>query len=240
MRGRTNPTVPDRQARLRSLLGDHQDLVARTLRRGGVKDADLDDEIQRTFIVAAGRLDDLKVGAEKSFLCQVARNTAWHARRSLARRREFSTDQLPERSEPLDTPEELVLRRQIRARLDAAIGGIRAPLRVVFLLSEVQEMGLSEIAAKLRIPRGTVASRLRRARAQMRHHLAAIELGWDFGVNGAQRSEGPSLLRRDERLSRLARALLSAGRNTRHSAVLQARTLAACLDRFVEETNYLP
>src|SRR6476469_1821791 len=111
---RTESAVSDRQARMRSMVGDHRRFVARTLRKNGVQPVDLDDEIQRTFIVASGRLEDVRLGAERSFLFQVARNMAWHARRSLARQREFPSDRLPERTEPSRTPEELMMREQIR------------------------------------------------------------------------------------------------------------------------------
>lgn len=219
---------PDPQARIRSLVDDNVRFVARTLRKGGVPHADLDDEVQRTFIIAARRLEDVRLGAERSFLFQVARNTASHARRTLARRREFPSDDLPERSEPLGTPEDLAVRKQTRALLDGALGSIDASLRAVFVLYELEGMDSLEIAETLGIPRGTVASRLRRARAQLRRNLATVEVAWDLGVVRAEDIEGPVLLRR-ESPSRLERALLGAGTSRRASAAMHARTLAACL-----------
>ena len=52
--------------------------------------SELDDEVQRTFITVARRIADVRAGAERSFLFQVAINMAAHARRDLARRREVS------------------------------------------------------------------------------------------------------------------------------------------------------
>jgi len=219
--------APDQQARMRSVVDDHQRLVALTLRKAGVPRAEVDDEVQLTFMIFSRRLEDVELGAERSFLCQVARNRAWHARRSQARRREFPSDPLPEWGEALGTPEELAARKQMRAVLDAALAGMDEALRSVFLLYEVEEMDMQEIAATLRLPRGTVASRLRRARAQIRTSLAAIELAEDLGVNGAQAVGGPALMR-SERGSRLERALLRTGTVTRSSASLRERTLAAC------------
>ena len=60
--------------------------VLRTLRKAGIPTADLDDEVQRTFIIMANRLDSVHLGAERSFLGQVARNVAAHAHRARARR----------------------------------------------------------------------------------------------------------------------------------------------------------
>src|SRR5580765_5500917 len=83
-------------ARMRSMVDEHFRFVARTLRREGVPLSDLDDEIQRTFIIVAGKLGDVQHGAERSFLFRVAVNTAAHARRTLARRREVLQDRMPE------------------------------------------------------------------------------------------------------------------------------------------------
>jgi RNA polymerase sigma-70 factor (ECF subfamily) len=48
-------------------------------------------------------------------------------------------------------------------------------LRTVFVLYEFEEMSMAEIASALRIPQGTVASRLRRARADVRERVRALE-----------------------------------------------------------------
>ena len=98
----------DRDARIRWLVEEHIQLVARTLRNASVPPADLDDEVQRTFIIAVRRLDDVQPGAERAFLCQVALNLAWHSRRSFARRREIPSDQVPQSVETRATPEELM------------------------------------------------------------------------------------------------------------------------------------
>ena len=217
----------NRQARLRSLVDDHQRLVARTLRKAGVPRAELDDEIQRTFIIVSTRLDDVRLGSERSFLCQVARHRAFHARRSHARQREFLTDTLPEPSESRGTPEDMAGRMQMRALLDAAVASLTESLRSVFLLYEREEMDMPEIAAALGLPRGTVASRLRRAREQLRSNLAAIELAEELGVPGVESADGPAVLRR-ERVSRLERALLRTGTIKHARTSLRERTLAAC------------
>jgi RNA polymerase sigma-70 factor (ECF subfamily) len=227
MLAKAETTTADRQARLRSLVDDHHRLVARTLRKGGVPRSDLDDEVQRTFIIVSRRLDDLRLGAERSFLREVARNRASHARRSFARQREFPSDPLPERSEQRGTPEDMAGRRQMRALLDSAVASLSEGLRSVFLLYEVEEMDMPEIAAALGLPRGTVASRLRRAREQLRSNLVAIELAEDLGVPGLEGSDGPALLR-SERVSRLERALLRTGMKKGARTALREKTIAAC------------
>ena len=88
-----------RNLRLRGMVDTHIDFVARVLRNSGTPHAEIDDEVQRTFIVAARRLDDIRPGAEKSFLFRIAFNLAAHARRTAARRREVAADQAPEQVE---------------------------------------------------------------------------------------------------------------------------------------------
>jgi len=200
----------DRHARIRGLVEEHIELVTRTLRNAGVPPADLDDEVQRTFIIAVRRLDDVQPGAERAFLCQVALNLAWHARRSFARRREIPSDQLPEPVETRATPEELFDRMQIRQHLDGIVDRMDESLRAVFKLFVIDEMNLGEIAQLLRIPRGTVASRLRRAREQLRRHVGAIELAGTLGAKGVKRIDEPVSIWQ-KKLGALERALLQTG-----------------------------
>jgi RNA polymerase sigma-70 factor (ECF subfamily) len=163
-----------RDARLRGLVDLHIDFVARVLRNSGTPHAEIDDEVQRTFIVAARRLDDIRPGAEKSFLFRIAFNLAAHARRTAARRREVSADQAPEQVERFATPEALTDQKRMRELLDSVLEKMEEPLRAAFVLHEFEEMSTAEIADALGIPRGTVASRLRRARAEFRERVAAI------------------------------------------------------------------
>jgi RNA polymerase sigma-70 factor (ECF subfamily) len=169
-----DPTT-ERNARLRRLVDSHLDFVARVLRNSGTPQAEVDDEVQRTFIVAARRLDDMRVGAEKSFLFRIALNLAAHARRTLARRREVSADQAPEQIERFATPEALTDQKRMRELLDRVLDEMDESLRATFVLHEFEEMSTSEIAELLGIPRGTVASRLRRARIEFRERVGAIE-----------------------------------------------------------------
>jgi len=89
-------------------------------------------------------------------------------------------------------------------------------------------MNMGQIASQLRIPRGTVASRLRRARKQLRESIAAIDHAWDVEVDDWAPPEEPALLRR-EKMSPLARALLESGAPPPRRPATRARTLAACL-----------
>lgn len=157
----------ERERTLKRWVTDYVGFVARVLRGAGTPAAEVDDAVQRTFIIAARRQADVRAGAERSFLLQTALNVAAHARRSAARRREAPASELPELVDAA-TPEQLTSLKHDRALLERVLAELPAELRSVLVLSEVEELSRDEIAAFLAIPPGTVASRLRRAREQLR------------------------------------------------------------------------
>jgi RNA polymerase sigma-70 factor (ECF subfamily) len=168
-------SVKQRDARLRRLVDTHIDFIGRVLRNAGTPAAEIDDAVQRTFIAAARRLDDMRPGAEKSFLLQIALHVAAHARRSAARRREVPAAEPPDVVDSA-TPEQLTSQKHARQMLDQVLDQMETDLRTVFVLYEFEEMSMVEIAGVLSIPQGTVASRLRRARADFRERVRALEL----------------------------------------------------------------
>ncbi len=168
-------TMTDRQLRLRAMVSEHGTFVARTLRNLGVPARELDDCVQRVFIVADRRLEDIRLGCERAFLFRSAAHIAAHARRSLARKREvLEEDPHPLRAPPAQ-PDELAERKQFRELLDAVLGSLSEELRTVFVLHTFEEMTMAEIAELLEMPPGTVASRLRRARALFKDRIEALK-----------------------------------------------------------------
>jgi RNA polymerase sigma-70 factor (ECF subfamily) len=167
-------TAINREARLRWMVDEHIDFVARVLRNAGTPLSEMDDEVQRTFITAARRLDDVRPGAERSFLLQTALHVAAHARRTAARRREVLSEEAPELIDPAQTPEQLADQKRARVLLDRVLDQMTIDLRTVFVLYEFEELSMAEIAEALSIPRGTVASRLRRARTDFQERVRTL------------------------------------------------------------------
>ena len=64
------------------------------------------------------------------------------------------------------SPEDAVASREARAVLDQFLGELADDVREVFILYELEEMTMAAIADALALPRGTIASRLRRAREE--------------------------------------------------------------------------
>lgn len=155
----------DRQARLAALAREHFSFIWRSLRRLGVPEPSVDDATQQVFEVAARRLADLEVGREKAFLFKTALLVAMKARRVAARARsESGGPELESLHDPGPSPEESALLRENRQLLDRALAALGLAERTVFVLFEIEELSLTEIAELVSIPRGTAASRLRRAR----------------------------------------------------------------------------
>jgi RNA polymerase sigma-70 factor (ECF subfamily) len=161
------------EARLRALVEAHHDFVWRSLRRLGVPASDVDDGTQQVFLVAARKLDAIEAGAERAFLFGTAMRVASDARRSRTRRREVPEDDAAgEQRDPAPSPEQLMEKRRARALLDEVLDAMDLDLRAVFVLFELEELPTAEIAAMLRLPSGTVASRLRRAREEFQQIAA--------------------------------------------------------------------
>jgi len=161
-----------RDQRLRSLVMAHLDRVARTLRNLGVPESEVDDDVQRVFLVVARRLEDIRPGAERSFLFQTATHIAAHARRRIRRRREVSEEADEDMPADVESPEDFAERQRARKMLDQVLDKMDDDLRSVFVAYELEEMTMVEIAETLGIPQGTVASRLRRARECFQQEVA--------------------------------------------------------------------
>jgi RNA polymerase sigma-70 factor, ECF subfamily len=69
------------------------------------------------------------------------------------------------------SPEQLYSRQELRRILEASIGGLAPPYRVVFQLRDVDGLSTEETAHALELPITTVKARLRRARLQLQNLL---------------------------------------------------------------------
>lgn len=160
--------------RLQALVGEHHDFVWRSLRRLGVPGGDVDDACQQVFLVTYRRLAAIAPHSERSFLFQTAVRVASDWRRAHKRRGEQAAVELGELPDRAANPEEMIDERRARALLDRVLGAMPMELRAVFVLYELEEMTMSEIATLTEIPAGTVASRLRRARAAFQDGVKSL------------------------------------------------------------------
>jgi RNA polymerase sigma-70 factor (ECF subfamily) len=151
--------------RLRAIVRTHYPFLWRSLRRLGVPEGAVEDAAQKVIWVVAQKIQDIVPGREKTFLFGVALRVAQATRRECHKWREDTDERLllEAPAAGLDPGEELDERRA-RALLDGLLASMPLALRTVFILYELEELTMAEIARTLDIPSGTVASRLRRAR----------------------------------------------------------------------------
>ena len=98
------------------------------------------------------------------------------ARRKVARRREAGDLVLGELSAPAEgRPDAALERERARALLDDVIAALPEDTRPVFVLYELENMTMAEIATCLELAPGTVASRRRRGREAFAASVARLQ-----------------------------------------------------------------
>jgi RNA polymerase sigma-70 factor (ECF subfamily) len=176
----------DRSHDVAEVYRAHGDFVWASLQRMGVRDADLQDQLQEVFIVVHRRLADFEGRSTlTTWLFGICLRVVAGYRRKLARRREQGVEVLPELSdESLEKdPERSASRNEGRERLAQVLDAMDVDKRVVLVMFEVEDLSCDEIAKIIGIPVGTVYSRLHAARAQFEKVRRAAE------ARGASRGE---------------------------------------------------
>ena len=139
--------------------------------------ADAEDLVQDTLVRAYRGIDRFDGAHPRAWLLTIVRNTHInrHRRRRPSLLRDASTaDTVLERlSPPAPASEDVVLSTQFDAVVADALADLPDKHRAVIALVDVDGMTYQQAADALGIPRGTVMSRLHRARARIRTQLAA-------------------------------------------------------------------
>lgn len=170
---------------LDALVRTNFEFVWRLLRRLGLPESDADDAAQQVFTIACRRFGAIQKGSERSFLYGCALNGAakWRAARARQRGRIELDADIVESEHP--GGDELLDRQKARQLLDEILDSMPEELRTVFVLFEFEELSSIQIADLLGVPRGTAASRLRRAREDFEKRVARVESRMRF--QGAKR-----------------------------------------------------
>ncbi|MEA2031621.1 MAG: sigma-70 family RNA polymerase sigma factor [candidate division Zixibacteria bacterium] len=133
-----------------------------------------EDIVQEAFIKAYRALGTFKAGYDfYPWLSTIARNTAFNSIRRDERKE--SLDSLQEKGYDTTTTElgplEQLLDSEGQYRFYKAVKALPVKYRTVFVLRHFENMGYTDIAASLKIPPGTVDSRLYRARKLLLEEL---------------------------------------------------------------------
>jgi RNA polymerase sigma-70 factor (ECF subfamily) len=183
------------------LLAEHLDGLFRTaVRLCGGHEADAEDLLQDATLRAFeghGHLRNEESG--RSWLFTILVRTHYNRARARGRRPETAFTDLDEVAlqralaewQPLRTPAEELERRLVRAGLDRAMDALAPELRSTVWLVDVEGFTQREAAAMTEVPEGTIASRLFRARRQLRELLADAGYGSHTAKAQASRRRVP-------------------------------------------------
>ena len=137
--------------------------------------AEAEDAAQEIFLRAFGKLPHFRGESEFStWLYRLALNFCLERRRIQARRDEL----LACRDEVPTSGENVARRVEMREQLHCALDALSEPLRLALILREWQGLSYEEIAEVLRLPVGTVRSRLHQARQKFQQKWLELEDAW--------------------------------------------------------------
>lgn len=169
----------------REVFDKHARYVWRSLLGLGVRERDVPDASQQVFLVVHDRMasDQVPAGALRTFVYGVCLRVASDFRRRAHRRHERLFADPPEPSQPPEQ-ERAAVHRQVLAQLDAVLAGLPGPQREAFVLYEIEELSMNEVAGALGCPLQTAYSRLHAAR-----RVVMAALGDGQGAEDARRGE---------------------------------------------------
>ncbi len=160
--------------------------LARTMLR---REEDARDAVQETFFAAFRSLARFRGESSLStWLHRIAVNTALMRIRSSSRHPELSIEELLPRfddqgrhASPVAswraTPADVVLQRETRAQVRAAVERLPLPYRTVLVLRDIEELSTEETASVLSLTTMAVKVRLHRARLALRTLLEPLFAG---------------------------------------------------------------
>lgn len=153
------------------MYATHAAFVWRSVRRLGVRPGDVEDVCQEVFLVAHKKLSQFEGGSVRAWLFAIALRNAADYRKRAHVRREATGDSVPEIAIAETASGELD-RARARVLLDEILERLDEPKRAVFVLFELEQMPMTEIAAAVECPLQTAYSRLHAARDEVK---SAIE-----------------------------------------------------------------
>lgn len=141
------------------------------------------DAVQESLIKVHRAMPRYKDGNFQAWLLRIVSNTCYDHLRIQKRQRAVSLEQMLEESDfearecrSEQNPERYALRQERLAMLSRVIDGLPTWYRDVVVLVDIHGYDYGEAATFLGLPRGTVKSRLSRARANLRDQLAAADI----------------------------------------------------------------
>ena len=147
-----------------------------------------EDLIQETYLEAWKSFHRFELGTNcRAWLFKIMFHRLHHLRRRLVKTSRVITIDTPEGQ--VELVAEPAVPQEIRDEdVLKALEKVAAEFREVVLLADVEEFSYKEIAETLRIPLGTVMSRLSRGRKLLRQELAVVARS--YGINRGTKEAG--------------------------------------------------
>ncbi len=146
--------------------------VWRALRRLGVAERDVEDVCQEVFMVVHRKIGDFEGRSSvRTWVYGISVRVASDYRKRSHVRREVVTDAVPEAAST-DDPHQDAARREARAKLDRILDALDEDKRAVFVLYEIEQVTMAEVAEAVGCPLQTAYSRLHAARKLVEEAVA--------------------------------------------------------------------
>ena len=136
---------------------------------------DAEDAVQEAFLKLYRNGGWQGAKNERAFLARVAWRVAVDRRRATRPAESIGDPEAPiDPPAPQPGPEQALVEANQHALIHAMIDALPEELRLPLVLSASEELNSREIGAILRIPEGTVRTRIQRARQLLRERLAKV------------------------------------------------------------------
>jgi RNA polymerase sigma-70 factor, ECF subfamily len=156
------------------VFAEHGAYAWRVLRRLGVEERDAEDVCQEVFMIVHRKLPEFEGRSSvRTWVYGICVRAASDYRKRAGHRRETVTDSPPELTSASDPLVETA-GRQARAMLDRIVDELDEDKRAVFVLYEIEELAMNEVAAAVGCPLQTAYSRLHAARSLVEKAAARL------------------------------------------------------------------
>ena len=177
----------DREA-FSALVEQYRDNVYRLAYRMCGNEYDADEAAQEAFVAAWRALPNFRGDAKFStWLYRLTTNAAIDVMRREKRRQTIGDGEMIEVADESDSPQETVERTEQQEAVQKALATLSDEYREVLLLRYMEELDYAEIAEVLKLPSGTVKSRINRAKAALK--TALLKSGNIFGGSSVIHTE---------------------------------------------------
>ena len=128
-------------------------------------DHDAEDVAQESLLKALQAIDTLRGGDARAWLLSIVRNTALNfITRKRPTKETAWSESVEQRPDAAPGPERSLIAQSRRDRVHSAITRLQPEFREALVLREIEGLAYKEIGFVLKVPIGTVMSRLSRAR----------------------------------------------------------------------------